>query len=210
MPTQHLTTKVLARGTHIHSMHAHVCHPAPATVTHLLRPPPSQQLHGFTAAAAIPGAVHRCPHAHNFQPPPRRCNVPFTGPGTSICRLLPPSRAIAALTAHLARRGTATHRHEVLRQAGSARTPTAAPAARHRPLQPSRGRGLGVLGWYSPALPARRSIPGTCAALHRKPALRPLFSAHGWDSPWAARSVTLRWSQGTKHADRARRVPTSR
>ena len=134
MPTEHSTTKVLARGAHIHNMHAHVCHPAPAAAMHLLRPPPSRQLHSFTAAAAIPGAVHRCPQAHNFQPPPRRCKVPHTSPSTTICRLLPPPRAMPALTAHLARRGAATHRHEVLRQAGSARTPTAAPADGHRPL----------------------------------------------------------------------------
>ena len=198
MTTEHSTTKVLARGAHIHNMHAHVCHPAPAAAMHLLRPPPSRELHSFTAAAAIPGAVHRCPHAHNFQPPPRRSQVPHTSPSITICRLLPPSRAMPALTAHLARRVAATHRHEVLRQAGSARTPAAAPADRHRPLQPSRGRGLGVLGWYSAALPARRSFPATCAALHRKPAPRPLFSGCGWDSPWAARSVTHRKSQGTK------------
>ena len=161
MPTQHLTTKVLARGTHIHSMHAHVRHPAPATVTHLLRPPPSQQLHGFTAAAAIPGAVHRCPHAHNFQPPPRRCQVPYTSSSTSICRLLPPSRATAAFTARCGQRAATTHRHDVLRQAGSARSPTTAPADRHRRLQPSRGRGREGWGWFSAAQlawrpPARR------------------------------------------------------
>ena len=132
MPTEHSTTKVLARGAHIHNMHAHVCHPAPAAAMHLLRPPPSRQLHSFTSAAAIPGAVHRCPHAHNFQPPPRRSQVPHTSPSITICRLLPPSRAMPALTAHLARRVAATHRHEVLRQAGSARTPTAAPARLHR------------------------------------------------------------------------------
>ena len=165
MPTEHSTTKVLARGAHIHNMHAHVCHPAPAAAMHLHRPPPSRELHSFTAAAAIPGAVHRCPQAHNFQPPPRRSQVPHTSPSTTICRLLPPPRAMAALTAHLARRVAATHRHEVLRQAGSARMATVAPADRRRPLQPSRGRGGEGLGWCSAAQPAGRGI----SAQQRRP-----------------------------------------
>ena len=156
MPTEHSTTKVLARRAHIHNMYAHVCHPAPAVAAHLPRPPPSRELHSFTAAAAIPGAVHRCPQAHNFQPPPRRCKVPHTSPSTTICRLLPPPRAMAALTAHLARRGAATHRHEVLRQAGSARTPTAAPADLHRLPPLVSGRPM-RRPWASGRLQPRRS-----------------------------------------------------
>ena len=156
MPTEHSTTKVLARGAHIHTMHAQFCHPTPAAAMHLLRPPPSRQLHSFTAAAAIPGAVHRCPQAHNFQPPPRRSQEPHTSPSTTICRLLPPPRAMAALIAHLARRGAATHRHEVLRQAGSARTPAAAPADLHRLPPLVSGRPM-RRPWASGRLQPRRS-----------------------------------------------------
>ena len=69
MPTQHLTTKVLARGTHIHSMHAHVCHPAPATVTHLLRPPPPNS---STASLLPPQFQVLCTAAHTRTTSSRR------------------------------------------------------------------------------------------------------------------------------------------
>ena len=116
---------------HIYSMHAHVCQLAPAAAAHLHRPPPSRELHSFAAAAAIPGAVHRCPQAHNFQPPPRRCRVSCTSPGTTNPRLLPPLLEVHTFTACRGRILAATHRHEVLRQAGSARLPTVAPEMLH-------------------------------------------------------------------------------
>ena len=53
MPTEHLTTKVLARGAHIHSMHAHVCQLAPAEATHLPCPLPCRELQSFTSAVVI-------------------------------------------------------------------------------------------------------------------------------------------------------------
>ena len=132
MPTEHLTTKVLARGAHIHSMHAHVCQLAPAQATHLPCPLPCRELQSFTSAVVIRDAVCRCLLDHYFHQLFRRFKAPGASQGTTNPRLLPPSRATAAFTARSGQRVATTHRDEVLRQAGSTPSPTTAPSDIHR------------------------------------------------------------------------------
>ena len=117
---------------HIYSMHEHVCHPAPVAATHLPCPLPCRELQSFTASAVIRDAVCGCLLDHCFHQLSRRCKAPDASLGTTNPRLLPPSRATAAFTARSGQRVATTHRHEVLRQAGSARLATVAPERLHR------------------------------------------------------------------------------
>ena len=117
---------------HIYSMYAHVCHPAPVAATHLTCPLPCRELQSFAAPAVIQDAVCRCLLNHCFHQLSRRFKAPDASQGTTNPRLLPPYRATAAFTARSGQRVATTHRHEVLRQAGSARLATVAPERLHR------------------------------------------------------------------------------
>ena len=141
---------------HIYSMHTHVCHPAPVAATHLPCPLPCRELQSFTASAVIRDAVCGCLLDHCFHQLSRRCKAPDASQGTTNPRLLPPYRATAAFTARSCQRVATTHRHEVLRQAGSARLATVAPERLHRLRPFVSGRPM-RRPWASARLQPRRS-----------------------------------------------------